>query len=136
MKGTVIMNFDKEIDDYVLIQYIILFTLNKSGKNISYDLMLNIITDRLNINYIEFQLALDNLICRDYIKVYNDENERSVYKITEKGKTSANLFEKDIPIYIREPIQDVVAPNIEKGRKNRLIRAKVRSLEEDMHYAD
>lgn len=129
------MDFEKEIDDYVLIQYIILFVL-ANVRSISYDVLINIITDHVNVNYIEFQLALDNLMCTEFVKTEDDDDGRKLYYITEKGETSAELFEKDIPVYIREPIRRSVVPNIEEDRKKRMVRTKVRSVESDMHYAD
>lgn len=130
------MDFEKEIDDYVLIQYIILFVLANVEGSISYDVLINIITDHINVNYIEFQLALDNLICSEFVKNETNEDERAIYTITEKGITSAKLFEKDIPVYIREPIRSSVKPAVEAEKMKRLVRTKVRSLEDDMHYAD
>jgi len=128
------MDFEKEIDDYVLIQYIILFVLS-NVRSVSYDVLINIITDHVNVNYLEFQLALDNLLCSEFVSTEDDDG-RKMYYITEKGETSAELFEKDIPVYIREPIRAAVVPNVEEDRQKRMVRTKVRSLEDDMHYAD
>ncbi len=128
------MDFEKEIDDCVLIQYIILFVLGRTSE-LSYDVLINIITEHINVNYIEFQLALDNLICREFISASPSERG-NIYAITDKGKDSSKLFESDIPVYIREPILSAVEPTITKDKQNRLVRTKVRSLEDDMHYAD
>lgn len=130
------MSYEKEIDDYVLIQYIIIFTLAQVGRPVSYDVLINILTEQAEINYIELQLALDNLKCAGFIKNFTSEDNRPMYVITDKGKRSAPLFEHDIPVYIREPIRKSVAPNIERDREKRLVRTAVRSLEDDIHYAD
>ncbi len=130
------MRYDREIDDYALIQYIIMFALDLVGKSVSYDVLINMLTEELDINYLEFQLALDNLKCNGFVKNFTDGDGRPMYVITEKGKMSAGLFEKDIPVYIREPIRESVAPVLKRDHENRLIRTKVRSLEDDMHYAE
>lgn len=129
------MDYEKEIDDYVLIQYIIIYVLASVDKPLSYDVLINIITEKADINYIEFQLALDNLECTDFVCVTDDDG-RSVYSVTEKGKTASKLFENDIPVYIREPIRNSITPNIERDRKKRLVRTKIRSVDDSMHYAD
>lgn len=130
------MRYDREIDDYALIQYIIIFALNLVGKSVSYDVLINMLTEELDINYLEFQLALDNLKCTGFVKNFTSEDGRPMYVITEKGKTSAGLFENDIPVYIREPIRESIAPVLKRDHEKRLVRTKVRTLEEDMHYAD
>ena len=130
------MEYEKEIDDYVLIQYIILFVLSQAGSGVSYDLLINIITEHANINYLEFQLALDNLKCSEYVKIYIDDTERTFYEITDKGETASKLVEKDIPVYIREPIRKSVEPSVQNDKINHMVRVRVRSLDENIHYAD
>ena len=64
------MLYQKEIDDSVLIQFIILYTLSKVDNAIPYNELLNLVLDNCNINYNDFQVALDNLVRTKHVNTF------------------------------------------------------------------
>ncbi|MBQ8300863.1 MAG: DUF4364 family protein [Clostridia bacterium] len=98
------MLYQKEIDDSVLIQFIILYTLSKVDSAVPYNELLNLILDNCNINYNDFQVALDNLITTNHVHAFLESEHTQKYEITEKGMNASDFFTTNIPIYIREPI--------------------------------
>lgn len=113
------MLYQREIDDSVLIQFIILFTLHSSDAPLGYDDLLNLVLENCNISYTDFQLALHNLTSTNHVSV-TDINERcDLYEITKKGLNTADFFNRIVPVYIREPIKDSIKQMfIDKRRKN------------------
>ena len=55
------MLYQREINDPVLIQFIILYTLNQAKDYVPYNNLINLVLDNCNINFQDFQVALDNL---------------------------------------------------------------------------
>ena len=110
----------REVDDPVIIQYIILFTLAKADKRVTHSQLTCLTLDRCNINFTNFQIALDNLVGIEYIKVLPngfDEN-MPIYELTEKGKQANGFHSRKIPIYIREQIEEHIEPFfLEEGKK-------------------
>lgn len=113
------MLYQREIDDSVLIQYIILFTLSKVDSAVPYNELINLVLDNCNINYGDFQVALTNLVKTDHVSTYTVGAHNQKYEITEKGTNAIEFFQSSIPIYIREPIADSVKQLfIEERRRN------------------
>ena len=98
------MLYDREIDNDALIQYIILFTLANVDKPIEYNNLINVILENCNINFGDFQIALDNLIETDHVNTFLKDANCRIYEITEKGANLADGLNDNVPIYIREPI--------------------------------
>ena len=113
------MLYQREIDDSVLIQYIILFTLSKVDNAVPYNELINLVLDNCNINYGDFQVALTNLVKTDHVSTYLEGERNQKYKITDKGLNAIEFFQSSIPIYIREPIAESVKQLfIEERRRN------------------
>lgn len=117
----------REIDDPVMIQYIILFTLTKAARRVTHSQLTCITLDRCNINFANFQIALDNLVQIGYVqKMHNGYDENMpIYALTEKGVQANGFFEKSIPIYIREQIEEHIQPFFEEENLKRSVRAKL-----------
>ena len=113
------MLYQREIDDSVLIQYIILFTLSKVDNAVPYNELINLVLDNCNINYGDFQVALTNLVKTDHVSTHLEGERNQKYEITDKGLNAIEFFQSSIPIYIREPIADSVKQLfIEERRRN------------------
>ncbi len=56
------MLYNHEIDNSTLIQFIILYALNKANELVAYGDLLNLVLENCNIRYTDFQLSLDNLV--------------------------------------------------------------------------
>jgi len=120
----------REIDDPVTIQYIILFTLAKASRRITHSQLTCLTLDRCNINFTNFQIALDNLLGIGYIeKLRGDLDENMpVYALTEKGVEANGFFEHSIPIYIREQIEEHIAPFFEEESLKKSVRSELTQL--------
>ena len=113
------MLYQREIDDSVLIQFIILFTLTKADEDLAYSDLVNLVLENCNINFTDFQLALDNLLVTKHIRQYILAGNIQKFAPTDKGAAAVEFFTSHIPIYIREPILDSIKEMyIEKRRKN------------------
>lgn len=114
------MFYKKEIDDYALIQYIILYTLSSVKKPIGYDMLINLVIENCNITYTDFQIALSNLVENGYARTFESEG-KPMYALEEKGGEANEVLYKKIPVYIREPLYKAIRPLfLKEAEKNRV----------------
>ena len=119
------MLYQKEIDDSVLIQFIILHTLNKADAPVAYNDLLNLVLDNCNINYNDFQIALDNLVTTEHVKAFIEDTHNQKYTVTQKGANTADFFRTHIPVYIREPIENSIKELFLEERKKNAVRGDI-----------
>ena len=119
------MLYQKEIDDSVLIQFIILFTLDNVDRPIAYNDLLNLVLDNCNINYNDFQIALDNLTSTDHVQTYIEGQHKQIYAITQKGSNAGGFFKSHIPVYIREPIEQSIKELFRSERRKNAVRGGI-----------
>ena len=120
----------REIDDPVTIQYIILFTLAKANRRITPSQLTCLTLDRCNINFTNFQIALDNLVGIGYVeRLPGDLDENMpVYSLTEKGIEANGFFESSIPIYIRDQIAEHIIPFFEEESLKKSVKADLKQI--------
>lgn len=117
----------REVDDPATIQYIILFTLTKAARKVTHSQLTCLTLDRCNINFANFQIALHNLVQIGYVNILPnavDEN-MPIYELTPKGVEANGFFEKQIPIYIREQVEEHIKPFFENEQLKKSVRAKL-----------
>ncbi len=117
----------REVDDPVTIQYIILFTLEKSDRCVTHSQLTCLTLDKCNINFANFQIALDNLVQIGYVQILPntiDEN-MPIYELTEKGREANSFFAHQIPVYIREQIEDHIEPFFAEEKLKKSVKAKL-----------
>ena len=102
------MLYKREIDNEVLIQFIILYTLDNVDKPAEYTQLLDIVLENCNINFNDFQICLDNLVDTEHVSTYLRTPNCRIYEITEKGHNFAKALNTQVPIYIREPILESI----------------------------
>lgn len=90
---------------------IILYVLNKIKTGITREQVAFIIIENLQMSYFDIQLYIDNLIEDDFIRLYQMDADKTVVAITAKGRETLNIFEKDIPTYIREMLELYISQN-------------------------
>lgn len=130
------MLYQKEIDDSVLIQFIILFTLDNVDRPIAYNDLLNLVLDNCNINYNDFQIALENLILTDHVQTFLESEHNQIYAITQKGSTAGDFFKSHIPIYIREPIEQSIKELFRSERIKNSIRGGITPVRKNEYNAE
>ncbi len=118
----------REIDDPVTIQYIILFTLFEAKRKVTHSQLTCLTLDRCNINFTNFQIALDNLVQIGYVKILSNalDEKMPIYELAKKGIDANGFFSHSIPIYIREQIKEHIEPffaeeNLKKSVKATLV---------------
>lgn len=75
---------------------LILYILDKIGKPISADSLLNLVLAVTDMNYFYFQQFLLDLIEKNYIMSFNKEDS-TLYSITETGKNTLSLTKDIVP---------------------------------------
>lgn len=119
------MLYQKEIDDSVLIQFIILFTLNNADSPLPYNELLNLVLNNCNINYNDFQIALANLVDTEHVHAYLEGPHMQKYEVTQKGANAGDFFKTHIPVYIREPIQESIKEMFRTERLKKAVRSNI-----------
>lgn len=130
------MMYQKEIDDSVLIQFIILYTLNKVDEAVPYNELLNLVLDNCNINYNDFQVALDNLVTTKHIHTFLVGEHNQKYEITQKGMNAGDFFTSNIPIYIREPIDASIKNLFLEKRQKQAVRSNITPVRKNEYRSD
>ena len=120
----------REVDDPIMIQYIILFTLAKANRRVNHSQLTCLTLDRCNINFTNFQIALDNLVGIGYVELHpgNPDKNMPVYSLTEKGLEAIGFFEHSIPVYIRDQISEHIGPFFEEESLKKSIKAELKQL--------
>lgn len=104
------MLYKREISDQVTIQYIILFALAKANRIVTHSQLTSLVLDNCNIKFTEFRIALDNLEKLEYVRVFSPDEKQTYCELLPAGLEANGFFYKKIPVYIREPIEEYVAP--------------------------
>lgn len=119
------MLYQKEIDDSVLIQFIILFTLNNADSALPYNELVNLVLNNCNINFNDFQIALTNLADTGHVHAYLDGPHLQKYEVTPKGANAGEFFKTHIPVYIREPIQQSIKEMYREERLRNAVKSSI-----------
>lgn len=130
------MLYDREIDNEVLIQFIILYTLANVDRPIEYDKLLNVILENCNINFSDFQIALDNLVQTEHINTFLQSENCRIYEITEKGNNLAEGLNDNVPIYIREPILESIKEVYLEERRRHAVQGNIIPLRNNAFAAE
>lgn len=130
------MLYQKEIDDSVLIQFIILYTLNNADSAVKYDKLIDLVLNNCNINFNDFQIALANLVETGHVNITLSEDDMQLYEITPKGSAAGEFFKFHIPVYIREPIDGSIKELFLEERKKNAVRSTVTPINTHEYNAD
>lgn len=122
------MLYNREIEDELMIQFIIMYTLNQSDEALAYADLLSIIQENCEISFTDLQLAIDNLINTEHISKLDINNTLTIFNITQKGKSVIDFFYKQIPLIIREPIDESIRKLYHEKRMESSVRATIEPL--------
>lgn len=124
------MLYKNEIEDELMIQFIILYTLNRADDSLAYTDMLNVVQGNCEINFTDFQLGLDNLVQTGHVTESKLSDILTVYDITQKGNYVIEFFYKHIPLIIREPIDKTIKKLYLEKRRREAVRASIEPINE------
>lgn len=130
------MAYDREIEDSVLIQLIILFALQRANQPIKQSQLDDLVLGNCNINFINYRYAIVNLININHIRDFIASGDIPMYDITEEGLQSIDFFISDIPVYIREPIANSIIPMFRSEEQKKSVTAELLPLNTEEYMAD
>lgn len=130
------MLYNNEIEDTILIQSIILHTLNKAECLLAYGDLLNVILNNCNINYNDFQIALDNLVKTNHAEGLITGKNIQKFQITEKGRSVAEFFRSRIPVYLREPIENAIKDLLREERLRNAVKGRISAVSPTEYTAE
>lgn len=119
------MEYKREIDDLVMIHYIILFTLATANRYVTHNQLTGIILEHCNINFATFQIALDNLEKIGHVRMFRPDEMTAIYELLPKGREANDFFKSNVPIYIREPIEEAIIPFFRAEELKKSVRAEI-----------
>lgn len=102
---------------------LILYILNKIGKSISNDALLNLVLAVTDMNYFYFQQFLLDLLEDNYIINYEKDNH-SFYEITSLGKETLELTKNILPGIIKLKVDSNFKEEMENFENERSIIAE------------
>lgn len=130
------MLYKREITDHISIQYIILFTMAKAARIVTHNQLTSLVLDNCNIKFTEFRIALDNLEKIGHIRIFSPDDKETYCELTPKGLEASRFFSKKIPVYIREPIEEYIAPFFHEEAEKRSVVADLLPINEKEWMAD
>ena len=130
------MLYQREINDPVLIQFIILYTLNQAKDYVPYNNLINLVLDNCNINFQDFQVALDNLEHTHHVKTFLESEHNEKYKITKKGMNASDLYTPNIPVYIKEPIDNSINELLNTEKVRNSVRSKITPIRKNEYSVE
>ena len=129
------MLYSSEIEDELMIQFIILYALNNSDEEVAYADLLSIVQENCEISFTDLQLGLDNLITTGHVRVKRISDILSVYDVTDKGKYVIDFFYKQIPLIIREPIDKSIKELYIEKRRREAVKVSIEPMNEREYYS-
>ena len=130
------MLYNKEIDNSTLIQFILLYTLNKANELVAYGDLLNLVLENCNISYTDFQISLDNLVNTNHVEGLITAKNIQKFRITDKGRNVADAFRQRIPVYLREPIEASVKQLLREERIRNAVQGKISAVSPNEYTAE
>ncbi|MCH5212859.1 MAG: DUF4364 family protein [Oscillospiraceae bacterium] len=129
------MLYSSEIEDELMIQFIIMYALNNSDEEVAYADLLSIVQENCEISFTDLQLGLDNLINTGHVSIRNINDILSVYDITDKGKYVIDFFYRQIPLIIREPIDKSIKEMYIEKRRREAVKASIEPMNKREYYS-
>lgn len=105
-----LLRYTKQVTDSAMIQYIVVFTLNEILKPVSSSFFVRLILKSCNINYMDLQIAIANLIDTEHMRQFYAPQNTHMYEILPLGIAASDYIKKQVPIYIREQIEEEIMP--------------------------
>lgn len=130
------MLYSREIEDELMIQFIILYALAHADEPLAYSDLLNVIQQNCEISFTDLQLGLDNLIDTKHVIQKRATDILSIYEITQKGQYVIDFFYKQIPLIVREPIDESIKELYLEKRRKEAVRANIEPINEHEYTAE
>lgn len=126
--------YDREIDDELMVQFIILYALSRADEPLPHDALLSVVQENCEISFMDLRLGLDNLIRTGHASVMGGDMPR--YDVTQKGQYVIDFFYKQIPLIVREPIDDSIKSFYLDKRRREAVHASAEPINEREYSAE
>ncbi len=128
--------YKQEIEDELMIQFIIMYALRGADEPLAYSDMLNVIQGNCEISFTDLQIGLDNLVKTGHVSESRLSDILSVYDITKKGINVIDFFYTQIPLIVREPMDKSIKELFLEKRKREAVRADITPINREEFNAD
>ena len=123
------------IEDELMIQFIILYAIEKADEEIQYTDLLNVVQQNCEISFTDMMLGIDNLESSGHISVRSVMDMPDLYDVTEKGRYVIDFFYKQIPLIIRDQIDKSIKELFIEKRRREAVKIFMEPLNEKEFYA-
>ncbi len=117
--------YKQEIEDELMIQFIIMYALREADEPLAYSDMLNVVQGNCEINFTDLQISLDNLVKTGHVTENKVSDMLSVYDITKKGINVIDFFYTQIPLIVREPMDKSIKELFIEKRMRDAVKADI-----------
>ncbi len=122
--------YNREIEDELMIQFIIMYALSGADEPMAYSDLLSVVQDNCEITFTDLQLGLGNLIKTGHVTQKQITDMLTVYDLTQKGKYVIDFFYSHIPLIVREPIDASIKELYIEKRRSEAVRAGIDPINE------
>ena len=130
------MLYSREIEDELMIQFIIMYAIKGADEPLAYSDLLNIVQENCEISFTDLQLGLDNLVRTGHVSARRINDMLYVYDLTQKGRYVIDFFYTQIPLIIREPIDKSIKELYIEKRRREAVRAGIDPINENEFNAE
>lgn len=128
--------YKREIEDELMIQFIIMYALKSADEPLAYTDLLNIVQGNCEINFTDLQLGLDNLVKTGHVSTRRISDILYIYDLTQKGRYVIDFFYRQIPLIIREPIDKSIKELYIEKRRREAVTAGIDPINEKEFNAE
>ncbi len=128
--------YTREIEDELMIQFIVMYAMKGADEPLAYADLLSIVQDNCEISFTDLQLGLDNLVQTGHVSAKKITDILSVYDLTQKGRYVIEFFYTQIPLIIREPIDNSIKNLYLEKRRSEAVRAGIDPINENEFNAE
>ncbi len=108
---------------------LLLYILNKVGKSISHNELLELVSSIVDMNYFYFEQFLLDLLEDNYIIKYEQE-DADIYEVTDEGKKAINLTIGIVPGILKLQVDSKFKENLENIKDKFSISAEYNPISE------
>ena len=133
-RSVIILKLTSDSETLAENKVLILYILEKIGKPVSNDSLLNVVLGVTDMNYFYFQQFLLDLLENGYIKSY-EKDEHTLYEITDFGKDTLDLTKDLVPGIIKLRVDSNFKSEFDNYVEN-IKRMSIRDTGVDVKFGD
>ena len=128
--------YNREIEDELMIQFIIMYAIKGADEPLAYADLLGVVQNNCEISFTDLQLGLDNLVKTGHVASRRITDILTVYDLTQKGRYVIDFFYSQIPLIIREPMDKSLKDMYREKRLREAVRADIDPINEKEFNVD